>query len=142
VTTLPTVYPHATAIISILEDDGFLVGDHVAPKSTTGNIVAPCVVLYMIQSPSPTGSLARSDEDAVFRFRLTSVALTAGEALDHADRVAASVTAFPLVVDDREVFRLRRVNPAGCQRDDDVTPQCFYVPDLYSLLTVSAVDES
>lgn len=136
--SIVTTFPHAVALRAVLEDAGFRVGDHVAPKSPgpQGRILAPCVVIYSTASPSPTGAIDGGDTDGLLRWRLTSIDITGEGAQAHADRVAETLQGFDLQVEDRAVFRLRRSSFGGCHRDDDVAPPCFYVPDLYSLMTV------
>lgn len=136
----PRSYPHAVAIKETLAAAGLRVGDHVAPKSTDGKIVTPCVVLYLTPSAPPFGDLVRPGTDVLMRFMLTSVDLTADGAQDYADRVFDAIDGATLSVVDRYVTRVRRSSIAGVERDDDVQPPCYYAATPYQLLSMSAAD--
>lgn len=112
-------------VIEALSDAGLNVGDHVAPASTDGRIVAPCVVVYLTSSPTMRASLAGGDT-ALVRWRVVSVACTAAEAL----HVAGEVND---VLHDRQIgtFRPRRQSYSGLDRDDTTTPPLYYCTALY-----------
>lgn len=138
----PRLYPHLQAIIEHLEGAGLLVGDHQAPQSTDGKIVSPCVVVYMTPSAPLAGSLKGPPVDALVRFRLTSVGRTPSSAADYADTVADAIDGAELDVPDRAIFRCRRSSLAGIERDNDVTPPCFYAATPYQMMSISAPEES
>ena len=140
--TKPRSYPHAVAIKDALEDADLTVGDHGAPKNASGNVITPCVVFRMEPSAPPMSSVGKDGTDVLLRFRLTAYDLTADGAQFYADKVFDAMDGAELLVEDRAIFRVRRVNVAGVDRDMDVTPNVFYCPTPYSLLSVSAPEES
>ncbi len=141
-----TINPHAAAILTALAPLEELtpptkVGDGVAPKSSTGAIVAPCAVLHMRPGGEMFSSVGCTDTDATISFQVTCVGKTAEQARIVADQVASELDGATLTVAGREVFRVRR--PRGVvggnpERDDDVTPPLFYIPAYYQLMSVSA----
>lgn len=138
-----TLLPHATAILDRLETWPGLatvkIGDHVAPKSSTGKIVAPSAVLYLRPGGEITGSLGCLDTDGWLPFQITCVGQVAQQAMWVADRVHEALTSSPLLVTDRFVGRLRRtyLGPHA-ERDEDVSPPLFYVAPEYRLWTIEA----
>ena len=130
------LYPHAQAILGLLEASTLRVGDHKAPKSTDGKIVAPCAVLYMTPSMVTGASLDGAEDDALIRFRVIAVGLTPGEAEDVADDVFDALDGATVTVSGRSVFRLRRSAIAGVERDEDVTPPCFYASTPYQMMSM------
>lgn len=136
--TKPRLYAHTQAIKTALTAAGLNVGDHVAPKSSSGAIVTPCVVLYMTPSAVPTGTLAEPDTDVLARFRLVSVERTPDGAEDLADLAHDAIDGATLTVDDRAIFRVKRTGLGGVVRDDEVTPPCFYCSTPYSLMSISS----
>lgn len=141
-----TVNPHALAILTALEPlesrtVPIKVGDGVAPLSTDGDVVAPCVVLHFRTGGEMFSSVGCADTDAVIPFQTTCVGLTAEQARIVADAVAGELDGASLTVTGREVYRVRR--PRGViggspERDDEVTPPLFYIPVLWQLLTAAA----
>lgn len=139
----PLLLPHAAAIIDRLQDAGLTVGDHIAPKSSDGKIVAPCVVVYMRPGGTFTNSVGMVEEDAWLPFQLTCVGRVAKEALQQADRAHAALTESPITVADRVIALVRRDGfGSSVQRDVDVTPALFYAPVIYRLWTLTEVDGS
>jgi hypothetical protein len=136
------VYPHAAAIIEALTDAEFRVGDHAAPKSTDGRIVAPCAVVYMTPGPIVGHDLTYRDLDALIRFRVVTVAITPAEAAAYQDRVAAALTGLSLIVGDRATYRIHLDTTGGVERDDDLQPPLFYCSTGYRLLSISNPEES
>lgn len=144
--TFIEVDPHAEAILEVLRTatmpDGapVKVGDGIAPKSTDGKVVAPCAILHMRPGGFVSGSVGRTNTDAMFRFKVTCVGKTAREARVVADCVGAYIEGAVVTVDGREVVRIGRPPDVGPilnpERDDDVTPPLFYVPVDYRLWTV------
>lgn len=135
--------PHALAVITRLETvtlDGtaLRVGDAVAPKSSTGAVVAPCAVLYGRQSGILTSSIGEVDTDGVIRFQVTAVGRTAAEARVVADKTRAALTAPDLTVAGRWVEVRSDSASSTVNRDDDIRPPLFYATTLYRLLTFSA----
>jgi hypothetical protein len=141
-TTTPAVYPHVTALISALEGAGIRTGDHVAPKSTDGQLVTQVAVLYMIPGAIVGQSLDAVDIDALIRFRIITVDSTPQGAADLADRVAAVLNGLVLSVADRASYRIRLDAVSGVLRDDDVTPPMFYSSTPYRMLSTSDPEES
>lgn len=119
--------PHALAIIASLQAAGLTVGDGVAPKSSDGKIVAPCVVLHMIPGGEIDGTAAAPDEWADGRFQLTAVGRVAAQARDYADQATQALIDNPITVTGRSVQRVRPIEPWGrVERDDAVSPPLFY----------------
>lgn len=137
--TQPDLLPHAEAIIDRLESADLVVGDHVAPKSPNGQIVAPCVVLYLLPGGQQSGNLGQVDVDAWLPFQLTCVGRMAAQAMNTADIAHQALTGTPLEITDRHIASIRRNGfGARAERDDDVTPPLFYVPVQYRLWTLNA----
>lgn len=139
----PTLLPHATAILDRLRgwapliDANVAIGDHVAPKSTTGDVVSPAAILYLRPGGEISGALGCPDVDAWLPFQLTCVGNVAAQAMFVADLCHQALTATPLVVAGRRIDRLARTFfGASAQRDDDVTPPLFYVPAEYRLYSL------
>lgn len=132
--------PYAAAIKAKLT--GLRIGGGVAPKSTDGRIVAPCSVLYMHTTVRAGDAVGASGDDASVRFQLTSVDLTDEGALAQDARVKALLHETSLTVDDRFTCRVKWDSSQPVRRDDDVSPPCFYVPSLYSLMSMSSPEES
>ena len=137
----PLSRPHALAIRNALTSAGMRVGDHKAPESTDGKIVTPCVVLYMAPSAPPTGSVGLADTDVLVRFRLMGIDLSPDGAQHQADKAFQALDGIDLDVENRGIFRLRRTALGSVERDDDVTPPCFYCSTPWSMLSVSAPEE-
>lgn len=131
----PSLAPHLVAVIERLEAGGLSVGQGVAPKSTDGRIAAPCVVVHPTSSAPLDGSLGRAPVDAVWRFVVTSVAFTQREAAEVADQVQELLDGADLEVEARGIYRCRVVSLAPIDRDEAVTPPCFYAATPYQLMT-------
>lgn len=136
---IPRLYPHSKAIREVLSAAGLTVGNHRAPKSGDGRIVAPCAVVYLVPSPFLPGSITGPSVDALIRFQVTSVDLSADGAVFYADRVAEALNGAKIVVPDRAIYRCRGTQIPGVERDDDVTPPCYYVRSEFSLVSNSEV---
>lgn len=124
-----TLLDPTQAVIASIADAGVRVGDHVAPASTDGRIVAPCAVVYLTSSPTMQASIAGGDT-ALVRWRIVSTAYSAAEALHVANQVNGALhdqqlTAGPLS------FRVRRQSYSGLDRDDTTTPPLYYCTALY-----------
>lgn len=140
----PLLLPHATAILERVDGitlpggDPIVIGDHKAPKSGTGSVVAPCSVFYLRPGGQQSGDLNQTEVDAWLPFQFTNVGHTAAQAMMVADIVHEALTASPLTIDGRLVARLRRTFfGSTAQRDDDVTPPLFYVPSEYRAWTLT-----
>lgn len=134
----PALLPHAKAILERLNTTDLVVGDHKAPKSPDGAVVAPCVVLYLRPGGQQSGALDQPEQDAWLPFQLTCVGKMAAQAMWVADVAHTALTSSPLAVTGRSVARLRRtVFGSSAQRDDDTSPPLFYVPVEYRLWTLT-----
>lgn len=140
----PALLPHASAILERLDGltlpngNPVVIGDHVAPKAAENRVVAPCVVFYLRAGGSLSGDLNQTEMDGWLPFQLTSVGLTAAQAMSVSDRAHTRLTASRLTVAGRLIARCRRQTfGTRAERDNDVTPPLFYVPVEYRLWTVS-----
>lgn len=108
------------------------VGDHVAPLSLTGDVVAPCAVLYLLPGGTWDDSIGCVGEDGRLPFQVTCVGETAQQAIWVADQVTGMLT--PNVEVDGEDHLCRRQDPSvAADRDPDL-PHLFYAPVLFRLL--------
>ena len=129
-------------IRDLLVADGLKVGMGVAPKGTGGVLPLPYVVLHG-QWSTPFGeSVGCFGADARLNFRLISSALTAEGAEAYAAQVDAAIRDQVVTVADRESYPIRWRETSAVERDDDVTPPCFYVSALYSVMTAASTEES
>lgn len=132
--------PYAAAIKAKLV--GMQVGGGVAPKSSTGRIVTPCSVLYLGNADRLGDGLGCIGDDATLRFQLTSVDITDEGAMAQDARAKVLLHDTEITVDDRFTCRVAWERSQPVNRDDDVTPPCFYVPSVYSLMSMAALEES
>lgn len=137
--------PHALALLARLgtvtmAGQPLKVGDAIAPRSaTTGKVVAPCTVLYGRDGGQLMGSLGCIDTDAEISFQTTSIGTSASEARTVDDKCHAALTGSELVVAGRWIAWIRpRFGLARIEHDTTVTPNLFYVPRQYRLLSLQA----
>ena len=133
---------YLTAIESVLTTAGLHVGDGVAPKSSDGSLVTPCAVMYLQPSTRMGDCIASHGEDARITFRIVSADRTGRGAARYDWRVREALDSIELDVDGRTSYRIRWENSSATERDDDVTPPCFYVSTLFSLLSMSTAAAS
>lgn len=124
-------------IRDLLDANGIKVGMGVAPKDPGGMVPYPFTVLYA-QWSNPFGeSVGCFGEGAVLNFRLISTAITAEGAEGYAATVDAAIRDQVVTVAGRESYPIRWRETSAVERDDDVSPPCFYVSALYSVMTAS-----
>lgn len=122
-------------IRSLLQGAGLRVGEGVAPKGSAGDLPMPYVVIYP-QWSDPLGmSVGCQGTDAALRFRLVTVAITAGEAEAVTATADSAIRGQRIAVTGRSTEPIRWEHSTGAERDDDVVPPCFYVSALYSVVS-------
>lgn len=130
--------PYLRALKTALTGAGLKVGGGVAPRSSDGTIVTPSTTLYL-QPSRPSGeSVGCRGDDAVLSFRCISQDLTDEGAAAYDDKVKAALNGLVVTVADRESYAIRWIESSGVERDHDVTPPCFYVSSLFTLMSAYA----
>jgi len=117
-------------VISVLEDGGLTVGDHVAPATVPDN--SGYVVVYSIAGGITDGSIDEPNEDASPTFQITSVSSNPAQCRWLVDKARALFNAaVPASLSDgRKVIWLDfPMASTTIIRDDDVQPPVWYAPD-------------
>lgn len=135
--TIPQLRPHAAAVVTVLTAALNAVSPVVPlgvgrkPDDTTSDRWA---VLYPL-SPEFDGPVADDAADLRFSFQVTSVATTVEQCEGVADFVRTALLTTDLTVSGRHCDPTSPTGGPGLQRDDDVTPPCYYRPETYETYT-------
>lgn len=135
--TTPAVLPHVDAVSAALTTAGLTAYLGGAPPGVSPTAADPYVVLYPEPGRAEVASLADNRTNFSAVVQLTCVGLTAEQAMSVSDRAAAALSAV-LTVTGRTSWKPEPLDGQPVQRDDDVTPPCFYAPSRYRLRSIPA----
>ncbi|MFD5081860.1 hypothetical protein ACFWOG_04360 [Kitasatospora sp. NPDC058406] len=131
---VPEDLPHVLAAKAAIAAAGLTVYVGGAPPGAA--LPKTYVVLYPSPGIESAASLADDRTDLDLPLQATAVASTPEGAIGTAGRVRRALTA-GLIVDGRVCWRPRTLGGPPLQRDDDVTPPCWYLPVQYGLRSIS-----
>nr|BFD90712.1 hypothetical protein KitaXyl93_20720 [Kitasatospora sp. Xyl93] len=134
-TPVPEDLPHVLAAKAAIEATGVTVYLGGAPAGTA--LPKAYVVLYPSPGIETAVSLADDRTGLDLPLQATAVATTPEGAVGTAGRVRRGLAA-ALVVDGRACWRPEPVGGPPLQRDDDVTPPCWYLPVQYRLRSITS----
>lgn len=128
--TVPRTLPHVDAVRTALEAAALTVFLGVAPPDSA----RPYVALHVDPGSPEPSSLTGEHDQAAIVVQTTCVADTVEQALWLADRVLGALLDRVLEVDGRAGWR-PEVYSSGppVQRDDDVTPNLFYLTPQFTV---------
>ncbi|MFD0405019.1 hypothetical protein [Kitasatospora sp. NPDC127116] len=132
---VPDDLPHVLAAKAAIEATGVAVYLGGAPAGAT--LPKAYVVLYPSPGIETAASLADDRTDLDLPLQATAVATTPDGAIGTAVRVRRAF-AGGLVVDGRVCWRPEPVGGPPLQRDDDVTPPCWYQPLQYRIRSITS----
>lgn len=133
----PNVLDHVDAVTAALtaaQITWYLGG---APAGIQPTDAAPYVVLY--PEPGAATAFSLADERIAFQavVQLTSVGVTAEQALSVADRARAALTPAPAVA-GRVSWKPEQLDGQPVRRDDQVTPPVWFAVSRYRLRSIPA----
>lgn len=138
--TVPQLRPHADAVIAVITPVLAAVSPAVPlgvgrkPDDTTSDRWA---VLYPLGAEYD-GPIADDAADLTYNWQVTSVATTVEQTEWLADLVRTALITTDLTVTGRHCDPTSPTGGSGIQRDDDVSPPCYYRADTYTAYTSPA----